>query len=101
MFRLLEEFKERVLRGSLQTKDCKLHFNSLSPDADKDSALSFTTNRSCMTACKELLLELEGSIESRYMKPPLKSHHPGLAPNGDEEVRIVRIVVLSTGWALY
>ena len=24
--------------------------------------------------------------EARYMKPPLKSHHPGLAPNTDEEV---------------
>ena len=75
MYRNLEEFKERVLRGSLQTRDCKLHFNSLSPDADKDVALSFTTNKSALAACKELLLVLEGSIESRYMKPPLKSHH--------------------------
>lgn len=43
-----------------------------------------------MVACKELLFELEGSIESRYMKPPLKSHHPGHAQtNEDEEIREV------------
>ena len=86
VFRNLEAFKEKVLRGSLQTKDCKLHFNSLSPDADKDVAASFDTNRAVLSACKTLLLELEASIEARYMKPPLKSHHPGLAPNTDEEV---------------
>ena len=87
VFRNLEAFKEKVLRGSLQTKDCKLHFNSLSPDADKDVAAGFDTNKAALTACKQLLLELESSIEARYMKPPLKSHHPGQAPNIDEEVR--------------
>ena len=47
-------------------RDCKLQFNSLSPNANEDVSLSFTTHSEAMIACKELLSKIESSIELRY-----------------------------------
>lgn len=67
----VENLEDKVANASMQVKGWKVPSRSSSVDSDSGET-SFKTNRlDPVDAAKYRLMELEGAIERRYLKPPL------------------------------